>query len=83
MATKKFDFSLSFRYTSKRYDVGGYAAQDVLLDYYTLVNTHINYKLSKRWLLFADLQNMANNHFQEINGYNTMGRMFQLGIRLH
>ena len=83
MATKKFDFSLSFRYTSKRYDVGGYAAQDVLLDYYTLVNAHINYKLSKRWLLFADVQNMANNHFQEINGYNTMGRMLQLGIRLH
>lgn len=81
--SEKFDFSLSFRYTSKRYDVGGYAAQDVLLGYYTLVNAHMNYKLNRRWLLFVDGQNMANEHFQEINGYNTIGSMFQLGLRLH
>ena len=56
---------------------------NVLLEYFTLVNTHISYKLNKRWMLFVDGQNLGNKQFQEINGYNTMGRMFMLGLRLH
>ena len=81
-ATERLDFSLSARYTSKRYDVGGYASRDVLLNYYTLINAHITYKLNRRWILYADGQNLTNDHFQEINGYNTMGKMFIFGIRL-
>jgi vitamin B12 transporter len=78
----KLDISVSARYVNKRYDVGGYAAPDVLLNYYTLVNAHITYKLNRRWILFADGQNLGNDHFQEINGYNTMGTMIMAGIRL-
>ena len=76
----KLDFSVSARYTSKRYDVGGYASSDVILGYYTLVNAHVTYQLNKRWTLFGDIQNIANDHFQEINGYNTIGRKFMFGI---
>ena len=82
-ANNRLNFIVSVRYTSKRYDIGGYAAPDVLLEYFTLVNTHISYKLNKRWMLFVDGQNIGNKEFQEINGYNTMGRMFMLGLRLH
>jgi vitamin B12 transporter len=82
-ATKKLNLSVSARYTSRRYDVGGYAAPDVLLGYYTLVNAHLNYQLNRNWVLFADGQNLGNDRFQEINGYNTMGRMIMIGIRLH
>jgi vitamin B12 transporter len=82
-ASNQLNLSVSARYTSKRYDVGGYASPDVLLNYYTLINAHINYSLTKNWTLFADGQNLANDHFQEINGYNTIGRMIMLGIRLH
>ncbi|MEN9697185.1 MAG: hypothetical protein RLZ56_606 [Bacteroidota bacterium] len=82
-ATKKLSLSVSARYTSKRYDVGGYAAPDVKLDYYTLVNAHVNYQLNHNWNLFADGQNLGNDRFQEINGYHTMGRMIMIGIRLH
>ncbi len=82
-ASNKLNLSVSARYTSKRYDVGGYAAPDVLLNYYTLINAHINYSLTKNWTLFGEGQNLANEHFQEINGYNTIGRMIMIGIRLH
>ncbi len=81
-ASDRLEFSVSARYTSKRYDVGGYAAPDVLLNYYTLINAHIAYKLNRRWILFADGQNLANEQFQEINGYSTMGRTLMFGIRL-
>ena len=78
----KLDFSIAARFTSNRYDVGGYAAPDILLNYYTLVNAHIQYKMNNHFTLFADGQNLGNAHFQEINGYNTIGRRFLFGIRL-
>ena len=78
----KLNFSIAARYISKRYDVGGYAAEDVTLNSYTLLNAHIQYAYNKHILLYADGQNLGNALFQEINGYNTMGRKLMIGLRL-
>ena len=80
--SSKLNFSMAARYIGKRYDVGGYAAADVSLKSYTLLNAHIQYRLNKHLLLYADGQNLGNTVFQEINGYNAMGRMLMLGLRL-
>ena len=80
---KKWQASLSGRYISSRYDVGGYATPDVKLDYFTLFNAHIQYR-ENNWLSFyLDVQNILQDRFQEIYGYNTMGRMIQFGFKLH
>jgi len=81
--SSKLNLSIAARYISKRYDVGGYAAEDVSLKSYTLLNAHIQYKYNKHILLYADAQNIGNTVFQEINGYNAIGRMVQFGIRLN
>ena len=78
----KLNFSVAARYISKRYDVGGYAAEDVSLKSYTLINAHIQYNYNKHVLLYADGQNLGNAVFQEINGYNAMGRRLMIGLRL-
>jgi vitamin B12 transporter len=78
---KKWQASLSGRFISSRYDVGGYATPDVKLDYYTLLNAHIQYQTTKRLSFYIDLQNILQDRFQEIYGYNTMGRTIQLGFR--
>ena len=78
----KLSLSIAARYISKRYDVGGYAAEDVTLNSYTLLNAHIQYNCNKHILLYADGQNLGNAVFHEINGYNAMGRMLVLGIRI-
>ena len=80
---KKWDVTLSGRYISSRYDVGGYATADVNLNAYTLLNAHINYQASKRIHFYIDMQNILEDRFQEIYGYNTMGRTIQIGFRLH
>ena len=82
-ASPKLNVIIAARYISKRYDVGGYAAEDVSLNSYTLINAHIQYKYNKHLLLYADAQNIGNTVFQEINGYNAIGRMVQFGIRLN
>jgi len=81
-ASPKLNFSIAARYISKRYDVGGYAAEDVSLKSYTLINAHIQYNYNKHVLLYADGQNLGNAVFQEINGYNAMGRRLMIGLRL-
>lgn len=80
---KKWDASLTGRFISERKDVGGYATPDVTLGYYTLLNAAIQYKWSNRIVLFANGQNLLNDQFNEIYGYNTIGRMIQFGIRLN
>jgi vitamin B12 transporter len=78
----KWSASLMGRFISERKDVGGYAKPDVTLSYYTLLNAHIQYKWTKRIVLFANGQNLLNDTFSEINGYNAIGRMVQFGIRI-
>jgi vitamin B12 transporter len=80
---KKWQASLSGQYISSRYDVGGYATQDVKLNDYTLLNAHVQYQSNKRISFYADLQNILQTRFQEIYGYNTIGRTIQIGVRLH
>jgi outer membrane cobalamin receptor len=63
--------------------VGGYASPDVKLDYYTLLNAHLQYQASTRLSFYVDIQNILQDHFQEIYGYNTIGRSLQIGLRLH
>ena len=79
----KWNASLTGRFISKRFDVGGYASPDVTLSYYTLLNAAIHYKWSKRIVVFANGQNLLNDNFSEVNGYNAIGRMVQFGIRLN
>ncbi|TRZ81550.1 MAG: TonB-dependent receptor [Sediminibacterium sp.] len=78
----KLNVSIAARYISKRYDVGGYATEDVILKSYTLLNAHIQYSIHKHFIVYADGQNLGNTVFNEINGYNAMGRMLMIGLRI-
>jgi vitamin B12 transporter len=79
----KWNASVTGRFISERKDVGGYGTADVTLGYYTLLNAAIQYKWSKRIVVFANGQNLLNDNFSEVNGYNAIGRMVQFGIRLN
>jgi len=78
----KLKFSIAARYISKRYDVAGYAEEDVSLKSYTLLHAHIQYNYNKHMIWYADGQNLGNVVFQEINGYNSIGRMLVFGLRI-
>jgi vitamin B12 transporter len=79
----KWSASLMGRFISERKDVGVYGAPDVTLGYYTLLNASLQYKWSNRITVFANGQNLLNDNFSEVNGYNAIGRMIQFGIRLN
>jgi vitamin B12 transporter len=77
--TKKFFTSVSAKYVSDRYDTGGFAAADVLMENYFLFNAYAEYKWT-RVKLFADLQNITNKKFFDVRGYNSIPFTISGGI---
>jgi vitamin B12 transporter len=72
--------SIGGKSVSKRYDVGGYMAADVLLSSYFLVNAYAEYKWKNNVKFFIDLQNITNKKFFDINGYNAIPFLINGGI---
>ncbi|HLG40126.1 MAG TPA: TonB-dependent receptor [Chitinophagaceae bacterium] len=74
-----FYISVSGKFVSSRYDIGGYAVPDVLLDGYFLLNAYAEYKW-KNVKFFTDLQNIAGKKFFDLRGYNAIPFMINGGI---
>lgn len=71
--------SVSGKYSSKRYDLGGYKTNDVVLDKYFLLNAYGEYKV-KTWMkFFVDLQNLTNKKFFDVRGYNAIPFLINTG----
>lgn len=64
--------SLNAIYASRRYDVGGYQKDDVALDAYVILNAHAEYRFKKFVKVFADAQNVTNQKFFDVWGYNSI-----------
>ncbi|MBD0287650.1 MAG: TonB-dependent receptor [Flavisolibacter sp.] len=72
--------SISGKYSSKRYDLGGYKKNDVLLDNYFLLNAYGEYKMTKWMKAFVELQNITNKKFFDIRGYNSIPFLINSGV---
>lgn len=70
--------SLSYRFVDETKDFG-----NVDLDAYSLVDFFINYSLLENTVVFyGSVTNIFNEDFQEIAGFTTRGRNYNLGFRL-
>jgi vitamin B12 transporter len=68
----KLRLEITGRYVSKRYDVVGYAAPDMLLKSYATLAANAGYQLNKHWRFTADIQNFTNTKYYEVYGFTTM-----------
>lgn len=79
--------SAQFQYLDDRDDLffnpdNFFAAESVLLDRYYLLNLYAEYRLlEKRLTIFADIKNLSNQSFNEVYGFNSLGRVFLGGLR--
>ncbi|MEN9686819.1 MAG: hypothetical protein RLZZ28_2605 [Bacteroidota bacterium] len=81
--TKGFYASLSGKYVSSRYDIGGYKKADVLLDGYFILSAYAEYSLNNHVKFYADLQNMTNQQFFDVRGFNSIPLLFNSGITIN
>jgi vitamin B12 transporter len=72
--------SATAKYVGSRNDVGGYMASDVALEDYYMVNVYAEYKTKKQFKFFVDAQNITNNKFFDIRGYNATPFMITGGV---
>jgi vitamin B12 transporter len=72
--------SVSGKYASKRYDVGGYKKADVSLDSYFILGAYADYTLNPHVKFFADAQNLTNKKFFEVRGFNSIPFIFNAGV---
>ncbi len=77
--TDKFFTSVNGKYVSSRQDVGGYQKADVYLKSYYVMSAYAEYKF-KHFKFFADAQNVTDNKFFDIRGYNAMPFMVTGGV---
>jgi vitamin B12 transporter len=81
--TKALYASISGKYVSSRYDVGGYMAKDQKLDAYFILNAYAEYQALSDLKFFADFQNITNKKFFDVAGYNSIPFIFTAGITVH
>ncbi|MCY7420530.1 MAG: TonB-dependent receptor [Chitinophagaceae bacterium] len=79
-ATDALFLSVTGKYVSTRYDVGGYAKKDVALNDYFIAGVNTSYALNKHYTFFANAQNITNQKFFDVRGYNSIPALVNVGI---
>ncbi|MDD2794003.1 MAG: TonB-dependent receptor [Sediminibacterium sp.] len=74
--------SISSKYLSSRYDIGGYKTGDVSLPAYVILNAYGEYSFSKRYKLFIDAQNITGKQFYDLRGFNSIPFIISSGISI-
>ncbi|MBL7759876.1 MAG: TonB-dependent receptor [Sediminibacterium sp.] len=74
--------SISSKYLSSRYDIGGYKTGDVLLPAYAILNAYGEYSFNKRYKLFIDAQNITGRQFYDLRGFNSIPFIISSGISI-
>ena len=78
--TKAAYISINGKYAGKRYDAGGYQADDIELKSYFLLGAYAEYRFNKYLKIFVDAKNITNKKFFDIYGYNSIPFLFNGGV---
>lgn len=84
-ADKRFSTTLSVRYNGRQDDVAftdpSYAPVRVSLQEYVLVNLNGEYRLNDRFSIFGRVENLFDEHYEEVFSYATPGRGAYGGVK--
>jgi vitamin B12 transporter len=75
--------SATAKHVSRRYDLGGSAKPDVMLEAYTIYGAHATYSMNDHVSFFADAQNITNKKFFDARGYQSIPFIAVGGITLN
>ncbi|RYE16441.1 MAG: TonB-dependent receptor, partial [Sphingobacteriales bacterium] len=75
--------SFTAKAASKRFDAGGYLANDVALNNYTLLGAYAEYRINKYFKFFADAQNITNKKFFDVRGFNSIPTTVNGGVTVN
>ena len=82
--TKKTNFSVDYQFVSDRDDTDFrdfLNVKNVTLESYALLDFGATHELTKKITLYTNITNILNENYQEIFGFSTRGRNFNLGFK--
>ncbi|WP_062057879.1 TonB-dependent receptor plug domain-containing protein [Aquimarina longa] len=79
---KKTYTSLSYQYNTERKDTNFATSTPVSLTDYGLLNFYISHQLMDNLSIYGTMDNITNEDYQEIFGFNTRGRNVRIGFNL-
>jgi vitamin B12 transporter len=80
---EKLSLSLSGKYVSSRNDIGGFKRADVALAAYFLLNAYGEFRFNTKVKIFVDTQNLTNQTFFDLRGFNSIPFMINSGISIN
>lgn len=78
-----FYAALNSKTVSRRFDTGGFLKADVELKNYFILGAYAEYKWKDRLKFFADAQNIANQRFFDLRGFNSIPFIIQAGVSVN
>ncbi|WP_336516043.1 TonB-dependent receptor plug domain-containing protein [Pollutibacter soli] len=78
--TKALYLALNARFTGKRYEPR-FMESPLEMEAYKTFDLHAEYRILKQLVLFGDLNNMFNEKYADIRGYQARERNFNVGLR--
>ncbi len=89
-ATLNYQFSdhtntaLNYQYVGSREDTDFSTFENIQLEAFSLVDFYLGHRFKKNTLmLFMNITNVFNQDYQEIIGYSTRGRNYNLGLNIN
>lgn len=74
--------SLSYQYNTEREDTDFSISSPVTLDSYGILDFYISHQLMHNLSIYASVNNITNDDYQEIFGFSTKGRNARIGFNL-
>ena len=77
------DFNISYLYIGNRKDRRGWGAtqQQILLKHYHKVDLSYRYIINENFEVFGRVENLFDEHYQEVDGYGVPGLSFYAGAK--
>ncbi len=84
--TKALNLGIQYQYNAARNDAFfnnlTFESEAVVLDAFGILDFNANYKVNNALAVFANVTNLLNEEYQELFGFQTLGRNFNLGFSL-
>ncbi|QMU62420.1 MAG: TonB-dependent receptor [Gammaproteobacteria bacterium] len=79
----KGNLNAGFNYVDEQLDTDFSTFTEIKLDDYYLVNVNGSYNITENFNLYARINNLLDDTYQDVFGYETLGQTFYAGIKVN
>ncbi len=75
-----FSLGVTGRYVGDYHEIG-FEEPEYIMPHFFVMNAYSTYRVNEHWKVFANVQNLLNNTFYDVKGYNSIPFLLNAGFR--